>query len=810
MGKKSRAKKHRKDWIKVKPEESFSYGPIKAERYGRHVMFKNESTKEQHLEFLKKSEEINKQILADLETKISVLQNTINEYDPVEVMHHGAYMLMPLFMKYKSENEFASDESYYLPTVEYLQYLIARTNLKNETKELTETDWNKLWDMAFEVIQLTSSYLFTRKTISNPPSPIDELRFNLDGRRLAIRGRRYPFYFSDHLRTSLEPYNQQIIDHYGINVSDLITELEKINEYQKTGVLGRYKEVYDYTDIVTEKLREKGYAVDPGATKEEIERTRKALESEEFKNLNDEMQEKLRLTFTSAIFEITDLTNIPKPLLSLLSVRPGENVLTKLTGEDHDDLSPLSNSILHKKPFLEVDGKFYTFYHSGFDDHIADIIESDLFQKSASQIPDMAKRRSDTIETAANQLLSSIINPDFVIQNAYYPDPDNGGNLTELDVLMGVDDILFLVEIKAGGMSEAASRGAPKSLEQEFSDLIIEGQRQSERAEKYIKSAQSVSFYDETGKNALKNICHKDYRKIFRVVVTKEELGWVGAKIAALSIIDPNLSKSYPWHISIDDLRVVAELFKNDPIRFAHYLEVRLLASSQTSLNQSDEIEHVALYNDMNYYHELPFRDASRMTYDPSYMRSIDYYFRDRLMGEQPPVPTQDIPTEVKIFLDALDKSKLPYRFDVGSIVLSMDDIGRKQTCDALSNVCEGLKLGKQRTVRMPFTQLKFGLSISMVDNDHWDEELKRSAVQMSQGECEKWLVVQLTRNLPYKIKNIKVLKSDSFTDDDLVTERLRHEQKVQQVIKENKIGRNDLCPCGSGKKFKRCHDLTS
>jgi preprotein translocase subunit SecA len=29
---------------------------------------------------------------------------------------------------------------------------------------------------------------------------------------------------------------------------------------------------------------------------------------------------------------------------------------------------------------------------------------------------------------------------------------------------------------------------------------------------------------------------------------------------------------------------------------------------------------------------------------------------------------------------------------------------------------------------------------------------------------------------------------------------------KQQQVFAENKVGRNDLCPCGSGKKFKQCH----
>ena len=28
----------------------------------------------------------------------------------------------------------------------------------------------------------------------------------------------------------------------------------------------------------------------------------------------------------------------------------------------------------------------------------------------------------------------------------------------------------------------------------------------------------------------------------------------------------------------------------------------------------------------------------------------------------------------------------------------------------------------------------------------------------------------------------------------------------VKQVVKGQKVGRNDPCPCGSGKKFKKCH----
>ena len=31
-------------------------------------------------------------------------------------------------------------------------------------------------------------------------------------------------------------------------------------------------------------------------------------------------------------------------------------------------------------------------------------------------------------------------------------------------------------------------------------------------------------------------------------------------------------------------------------------------------------------------------------------------------------------------------------------------------------------------------------------------------------------------------------------------------QQPVQQVVRGEKIGRNDPCPCGSGKKYKKCH----
>ena len=58
--------------------------------------------------------------------------------------------------------------------------------------------------------------------------------------------------------------------------------------------------------------------------------------------------------------------------------------------------------------------------------------------------------------------------------------------------------------------------------------------------------------------------------------------------------------------------------------------------------------------------------------------------------------------------------------------------------------------------------------------------------------------------------KNVQTNKADFENDDYSVTDADREDgrtQVKQEPIKVGpKVGRNDPCPCGSGKKFKQCH----
>jgi hypothetical protein len=195
-----------------------------------------------------------------------------------------------------------------------------------------------------------------------------------------------------------------------------------------------------------------------------------------------------------------------------------------------------------------------------------------------------------------------------------------------------------------------------------------------------------------------------------------------------------------------------------------------------------------------------------RLSFDPSYMRDIDHYFMERTAGGSPKIPRQAMPSKMRAFVDALKDSRLSGRFEVGSIVLSMESVGRDDFQKSLNALDTGMVEGRQRTFRMPFTALGFGLSVTRVDDTHWKEELQRSAVQMEQGKCARWLVAQIANKIPYKILQIETILPGRFTDSELAPARSRHEEATKHIMTAEKTNRNDQCPCGAGKKFKRCH----
>jgi hypothetical protein len=256
----------------------------------------------------------------------------------------------------------------------------------------------------------------------------------------------------------------------------------------------------------------------------------------------------------------------------------------------------------------------------------------------------------------------------------------------------------------------------------------------------------------------------------------------------------------------LDDLRAVAELFQDSNLRFVHFLEQRLKASGETSLDQHDEIEHIGLYNKINFYHDLPVQGMDRMTFDASWMRDIDEYFAEKYRGNSPVLPKQQMPSRVTGLLDALRDSGRAGRFAAASIILDMDETGRVELDRAFEYLDTGVDEGRERSVKIPFSAASHGITVTHARGQLWQQELVRSAAQMEQSQCSAWVAVQVSGHSPYVISQIETIVPGSFSSEELAPGFRYVEDMVRRKITAEKPGRNDRCPCGSGKKYKKCH----
>ena len=87
---------------------------------------------------------------------------------------------------------------------------------------------------------------------------------------------------------NMSDYNVYVITNDSIE--PIILSLKKIEEYQMTGVLGRYIDFRELEQTVSDKLKDQGISLGSKSSPEEIERTRQVMASAEFNSLRDQVQ----------------------------------------------------------------------------------------------------------------------------------------------------------------------------------------------------------------------------------------------------------------------------------------------------------------------------------------------------------------------------------------------------------------------------------------------------------------------------------------------------------------------------------------
>jgi preprotein translocase subunit SecA len=266
------------------------------------------------------------------------------------------------------------------------------------------------------------------------------------------------------------------------------------------------------------------------------------------------------------------------------------------------------------------------------------------------------------------------------------------------------------------------------------------------------------------------------------------------------------------WSLSIDDLRVYADLFDN-PLTFLHFVEQRMLAAQNERVDLNDEVDHFGLYVAQNNYAQFAseFAPKDKVNFN-GFRTPVDEFYSSVVYGEAPILPRQEMPNRIAEIVEVLAASDKSGRSLVASFLLDAGGELRNSLADGIENQLEGNnRLGRQRPLLFSGEQL-FSICTSSpaVPRDATKAlEYVRSLVAANGEECRFLIELEYDGNLALRDVHWQHVSLSGITSASIAIAHTEG-QRLKRVRLANaraagKIGVNSLCPCGSGKKYKKC-----
>lgn len=381
------------------------------------------------------------------------------------------------------------------------------------------------------------------------------------------------------------------------------------------------------------------------------------------------------------------------------------------------------------------------------------------------------------------------------------------------DGLLIYDDHLFVVEVKAGAFTYTSPATDLSAHIESLENLLLNPASQGSRFVDYLESFSEVSLancnYEEVSR-----LRRADFRQVTVCAVTLDPFTELAARAQHLRKIGIDIGRHPVWALSIDDLRVYADLFDN-PLVFLHFVEQRMRAAHTDLVDLNDEMDHLGLYISQNNYaqhaEELVGSDSAKLSFH-GYGKSIDDYYAAIINNEEPILPKQKMPARLAEIIEFLAKSSKPRRSQLASFFLDAAGDYRETIAQTIDQqLRDNISLGRARPASMlgdhAFTLWSWSPPVAR--NAEAAIDHTRSVIK-AHDEKDR-LLVELEYSAEKTLVDIhwQYVGLAGLSGGEI--ERIQHDasallrQRVEVVRAVRKIGVNEPCPCGSGRKYKRC-----
>lgn len=466
-------------------------------------------------------------------------------------------------------------------------------------------------------------------------------------------------------------------------------------------------------------------------------------------------------------------------------------------------------NILHTKPLLKYgDNKYliplvYWLSMSAYEVPYYWLMADPDYEKTAGS------HRGQASEEIAFNILSPVFGEnlyqDIIIRGAAKK------HKTDIDLLAVVGSVALCFQIKSKKLTESSKQGNIDSIRSDFDKAVMAAHKQGLLCRENILNPAGVKFYNKDSNTPF--TLPEGIKDVYIVCLTSENYPALTSQVLELAGETEDSVQS-PIAFSIFDLRLMA-YYLDTPFDFAYYIRQRIntarycIATTEMSLLGYHLRRKLWIY---------PGQD--RLYIDDSFASDIDQNYYPKFAN-------------LKVAPDTVDRIANRWRNEAfeklwkavashsdprrTTVVFDLFDLSGESVDKMMSMIQEGHERVMKRRNRVAVSMVfdlpsPFGITFLIQPPSFgtpliMDMEVS-GAIQKYQLHQDKWITLGRRIDSPYLVDLLMVDEKPWQYNESMEKAALEYKRTTVEYANSSsrKIGRNDPCPCGSGKKYKNCH----
>lgn len=782
--------------MKAKIDDYFNNGIFEIARVGNNIIQRNvlPSDKQQKLwDTLAEQEPVLKKKINE---SIQTIRYDVVQCDPLQLLNYSQMMFLQSILGTSSEFQLMGVENMAVArATEYIQSILvsSQPDFRETQDDPTEVyfkisaDIEKLYQLVMQYyIAYGAAY---KKDHEDDCEILDEL---IEAQMFySVKGERYQCFEEEYNKYLLYPHNDIFLRLFGLTSQVVIDGIIKLQHALSQGRFDSSNELM--------KMFESLQNV-PESDIEEF------LESQRQKG-----QELVQNFLGTELNNVCKITGWNESFVKELSFGLNEN--TDFGAQTDYAWWPVIDLPTSKRPFIKIDNQYYCFDYYSLSDHIYRAIQKTIARLDSTY--SWSSVQNEASESMVESMFQKLFPGCTTYRNNYYPASGSLKHLCENDLIVQYDDVLFIVEVKAGSFVYTSPITDFESHIKSYKKLIEEPNSQCKRTKEYLDANSMAKFYNEDRSEKF-SLDMSSVTDMFLFSISVDNINTFASHAEKLSFIKTNSSAIC---IAVDDLMVYQDYF-DSPLKFIHFLRQRTKASLLPALVPTDELDHLGMYIKHNCY-SMYFEGSEAGRINPiGYREDLDTYFCQKYHPQlHPEKPIQNLPPLFEEIISFLDCNGLKNRISFSNYLLSFSTEAKENFSEQVLQTYEHQKkTGRSRVITtvgrnesdLRYSCFVFQPNMPPISNNEqddyiwsnmlWNEDKNRVRINITFDNDGRITDIDYSC---YGEESIPLDRRDILFEQG--KERAAERMQKYRYAYGNKIGRNELCPCGSGKKYKKC-----